>query len=1249
MRNLKRALSLGLTAAMISGLMVMGSSAASYADVTSENNVEAIEVLESVGIMIGDESGNFNPDQNVTRNEMAVVMSNLMEYNVASYKDTSPFTDVPSWAEPYVAACWTNGITAGYSDTIYGGSDTVTTAQAALMLMKALGYFQYASDFGSDWQLATTRQGNAIDLFNGVDSGVTQAMTRNDVAQLVLNTLEAGTVTASTNGSITVGGVTIATNVEYNYVTSNADYADAIHAVQSTSNNTDARRYVVELGEQLYQGDLRLREGTNDDFGRPARTWLYENSEIGTYASDPDVTYSAKVEAGDVYKDLGLGKNVDKSDVTVYVDGLEDEDLSIAIRKNSDTKVGQSGNGVLTEVYYDEDNNDILVVQVNTYVATVVRTVAATDKRDAYVIISPEAPLSGSAPISGNEEFETDQKFDDDAYVLYTYSKAVDEIKSVELAEQITGTVTRAENDNTNIADAKALTIDGTRYKDSVNVAGEKLGDISVDEEYTIYLDSYGYMIYVEENDEIGDYALLYNVADRGSFVGKKAELVFTDGTIQVVDTDENYTQVDNLKLDLDRDGDIDNADQSAFYTGGNLKTPVIVTYRVDKDGVYSLRAVDTDKASYTQDSDDLVLTNDKAGIKVNGFGLNTSATTTVNANSATVFVVADPGSDEDYTSYVGIKNAPSIDTTNASGDSTKEADVYYYCKSGKMTTVMFILPGANVEVEDDSNNTIYLANESVSNLIHDRDGDYYEFQAVVNNEIQTVKIDEAVTVDHASISNAKALNGIFKSYSTDKYGVVTNLNTFDGNGVETVGDRLQPVETYTGSSDAKEYVSDTGIARVSKEYTILTDFISTDNYGKTITVDEDANIYYVDEDGNISESSYNAISIDNNDKVYAVVSDYMVQTLVVEEVATPANVYTATVTVDGAAYAGNGKVTVTGLTTMERGDDMIFTVEAEDGITVKSVKVNNRTVTANAKGEYVVENVTRNQAIEITTEGTAVVPARVTLTLADNALVTIDNQLYATSDTLTLVAGQPYVITVEVPQGSTAEVAFNGVKLDTYGNNRYTFVAVNGGNLVVKYTTNTDVAYVNTQSELDNAIGTAKTIYLAAGEYVVKSAISSDLTIIGDEGATIKSYASSGAGTDAGLYVTNNADLTVENVTFVKGDGASNWYYGILTAMSHAGSLDVSDCEFKGLSNGIYMNSIGTAEIYNNEFNGCNVGISCDAVTDGAADAVSISSNKFNSIGLENVGAQKAAYGHIDSDVSVNYYDGGSSWTPGT
>ena len=55
--------------------------------------------------MTGDENGNFNPNAKVTRNEMAVVMSNLLDYRVANYKGTSPFTDVPAWAEPYVAAC----------------------------------------------------------------------------------------------------------------------------------------------------------------------------------------------------------------------------------------------------------------------------------------------------------------------------------------------------------------------------------------------------------------------------------------------------------------------------------------------------------------------------------------------------------------------------------------------------------------------------------------------------------------------------------------------------------------------------------------------------------------------------------------------------------------------------------------------------------------------------------------------------------------------------------------------------------------------------------------------------------------------------------------------------------------------------------------------------------------------------------------------------------------------------------------
>lgn len=139
MRNLKRTLSLALSATMLSSMMVAGAGAASYADVSSNHHQEAIAVMQAVGVMVGDQNGNFNPDKQVTRAEMAVVMSNLLGLKVEDFKNASiPFTDVPEWARPYVAACYAAGVTSGTSATTYGSNDPVTAVQASLMMMKAL-------------------------------------------------------------------------------------------------------------------------------------------------------------------------------------------------------------------------------------------------------------------------------------------------------------------------------------------------------------------------------------------------------------------------------------------------------------------------------------------------------------------------------------------------------------------------------------------------------------------------------------------------------------------------------------------------------------------------------------------------------------------------------------------------------------------------------------------------------------------------------------------------------------------------------------------------------------------------------------------------------------------------------------------------------------------------------------------------------------------------------------------------------
>ena len=502
-----------------------------------------------------------------------------------------------------------------------------------------------------------------------------------------------------------------------------------------------------------------------------------------------------------------------------------------------------------------------------------------------------------------------------------TPSEAVDEIESVELAELVNGTVTRAENDNKNEDDAKALTIDGTRYTDSYMVAGEKLGDISVDEEYNVYLDSYGYMIYVERIDEIGDYALLYNIDSGSLFNSNKAALIFADGTSAIVNTAEDYSDVTELNYDFNGDSKVDSDDQTGWNNSyGSRKAPVIVTYRVDDDNVYTLRAVRgyqgvtnvNGNSNASVGETDMLLVNDKAGIT----GLPESPVT---ANSATTFVVRDPADRNydkigDWTSYTGIKNAPSIDirdldtpaTRLPADDAEEQADVYYYCKNGRMVTIMFIVPDEEVVVEDGVNKNIYLSDRDVSNLIHDTDYSvsFYEYPAVVDGEPTTVKVASTVKVNGVGVGETAAGqlgNELFGRYTTNKDGIITSLTS----GTAYVDGAEQGIV-----NDA------VGIDRVSKEYTVLVGKNAT-GYDFTITVDEDADIFYVDEDGDVNVSSYNAIAIDEDDLVYAVVDDYMVQTLVIFEVDTKNNA--ATPVID--AHPSNVTVTV--------GEDATLSVKA--------------------------------------------------------------------------------------------------------------------------------------------------------------------------------------------------------------------------------------------------------------------------------------------------------------------------------
>ena len=747
MRNLKRALSLALASVMVMGLMVVGTGAA-YDDVSSKQNQEAIEVLQEVGVMTGDENGNFNPDALVTRNEMAVVMSNLMDYRVANYKGTSPFTDVPAWAEPYVAACYTNGITSGISATTYGGDQSVTTAQAALMLMKALGYFQFQSDFENDWQFSTIKQANKIDLFIDVESGVIEPMTRNDLAQLVLNTLKAGTVEADDDTiKVNADGVVVeAGKVSYNFITSGESYAGAIKGLTTAGTVVNSGTRIVELGEKLYQGDLKMYEDRSDDFGRPGTRWTYKTTTIGTYSDTPAATYTAKMSKDDLY-DL-LGKDVvDDYRLDLFVDGVKVAD-EVAItttyaQANSSSASCQSGKGVLTEVYTDADKELVTVTVSNTYLMQATGdyneskgTVAVT------TLTTPIGGLTNSVNSLADDDFDSVKDMAEDDYILYTYAGG--KVQSAVKAEVLTGEVTAYSTATKTYGDAGGnVTIDGTKhdYAKFAEVDGDNgcATEFSVGNNAAIVLDQYGYALYVDDASlSMGNYVYISVVAPENNLTSKTiADAYFSDGTNETI----------TLKPGTD-------------LTGVASRTPIGNWYSYSKNSKdeYTLTIADT-----TGISNATSITNNKVAL-FTGTKAADQQTETVTGNSNTVFIVKDKN--DDITIYTGIVNVPDI---TLSGADAKIAYMRDKDNSSKSASLVFVDTGANGRVKNTTDSLLYTVKKDTTFVDNTNNEPVERWFVVLDGELTTVETKENW--------NPKQ---IYEDYSVDSDGYYETGSAYD-------------------------------------------------------------------------------------------------------------------------------------------------------------------------------------------------------------------------------------------------------------------------------------------------------------------------------------------------------------------------------------------------------------------------------------------------------------------------------------
>ena len=199
MKNLKRVLSLALTGTMLAGMMTIGASAANkdFTDADEIQHTEAVNVMSTLGVLKGKDTGAFDPTTTVTRAEMAkiiCVMLNGGNDPTLGSASSAMFSDINGhWARSYIEYCASMNIIAGQGDGTFAPDAPVTGAAAAKMLLVAMGYDSSIFEFtGADWEINVNRRANEAKLYEeikNIDTSV--GLSRDNTAQMAYNALEA--------------------------------------------------------------------------------------------------------------------------------------------------------------------------------------------------------------------------------------------------------------------------------------------------------------------------------------------------------------------------------------------------------------------------------------------------------------------------------------------------------------------------------------------------------------------------------------------------------------------------------------------------------------------------------------------------------------------------------------------------------------------------------------------------------------------------------------------------------------------------------------------------------------------------------------------------------------------------------------------------------------------------------------------------------------------------------------------------
>ncbi len=259
-----------------------------FADVTDENMLDSLKLLNSLGILNGYDDGSYRPEETVTRAGYITAVAKLI--NAENGGGYTYFEDVAkeAWYTPYVNAGVENGLVTGASDGLFYPDRIVSYKEAVKILVTALGYGNYAETTGG-YPVGYLSIAGELKLGKNVKDG---DITRGDMVNLLANAFETRVMEQSSFGE----------NIVYDKTVNALKYYHKINTVTSllTDNGTTAltgdssvRKTQIRLGFETYScGD----EGIKKLLGH--RVKLYADDE-GKVIHFTDKTEDVKVISAD--------------------------------------------------------------------------------------------------------------------------------------------------------------------------------------------------------------------------------------------------------------------------------------------------------------------------------------------------------------------------------------------------------------------------------------------------------------------------------------------------------------------------------------------------------------------------------------------------------------------------------------------------------------------------------------------------------------------------------------------------------------------------------------------------------------------------------------------------------------------------------------------------------------------------------------------------------------------------------------